>query len=137
MGGHAPAQYKTVRKQEERESKVGQARAEQKEASRTIGRGKSPIIKVNKQHDPGRHRTKKVRIAPGPSVEISEAPENKITPEGGRAEVDVEGRWVPAPWYVGVRIGEAGHPGPGNGRGTEDWPYLMCAITLAIAAERS
>ena len=22
------------------------------------------------------------------------------------------GEWVPAPWYVGVRIGEAGHPGP-------------------------
>ena len=60
----------------------------------------------------------------------------RMTPERGRPALDVEGRWVPAPWYVGVRIGEAGHPGPG-GRGTAEWPYLIGALTMVITAECS
>ena len=51
------------------------------------------------------------------------------------------GNWVPAPWYVGVRIGEAGHPGPERerhkGRKRKLTPEQSFKKQLALKKERA
>ena len=51
------------------------------------------------------------------------------------------GEWVPAPWYVGVRIGEAGHPGPERerhkGRKRKLTPEQSLKKQLALKKERA
>ena len=51
------------------------------------------------------------------------------------------GEWVPAPWYVGVRIGEAGHPGPERerhkGRKRKLTPEQSFKKQLALKKERA